>query len=201
MQQRGRQVMIEESLSRAQKDFDMFLEDKVDMDWEDQRRKIFKHFGLSQADDQGAGNFKSTTRGAFGRSGRQSKQAGGAPAHGSAAGSRRSVFGRSALEKSVIGTPGAGLASRQLFEDQADRAEGHAAPAPNIRFFREKMGNYAPKVQELNIARLQDQAYPVLHQFSEVELLTGGDVSSSIALSLSLFSNISNHSPDPTATV
>lgn len=192
--------MIEESLSRAQKDFDTFLEDKVDMDWEDQRRKIFKHFGLSQGDDQSAGNFTSTTRAAFGRSGRQSKQTGGAPGHGSAAGSRRSVFGRSALEKSVIGTPGAGLASRQLYEDQADRAEGHVAPPPNIRFFREKMGNYAPKVQELNVARLQDQAYPVLHQFAEVELLTGGDVSSHINNRRSLFFKVANHVLDPTAT-
>ncbi|KAJ6121455.1 Nuclear pore protein (Nic96) [Penicillium capsulatum] len=183
MQQRGRQVMIEESLARAQKDFDTFLEDKVDMDWEDQRRKIFKHFGLSQADDQGAGNFKSTSRGAFGRSGRQSKQAGG-------------VLGRSALEKSVIGTPGAGLASRQLFEDPTERAEGHAAPPSNIRFFREKMGNYAPKVQELNVARLQDQAYPILHQFSEVELLTGGDTPRQLRDAYQALVGITRESPN-----
>ncbi|KAJ5734205.1 hypothetical protein N7493_002991, partial [Penicillium malachiteum] len=168
IQQRGRQVMIEESLSRAQKDFDAFLEDKVEMDWEEQRQAIFKHFGLSQKDNIG-GSMKATVRGgAFGRSARQSKQAGGAAA------SRRSVFGRSGLDKSVIGTPGNGLTSRQLFEDPNERNEG-LATSPDFRFLREKMGHYAEKVQQLNMARLHEQAYPVLHQFSDVELHTGGD--------------------------
>jgi nuclear pore complex protein Nup93 len=174
IQQRGRQAMIAESLSRAQRDFDSFLEEKVDMDWEDQRRRIFDHFGLSQKDAANAGgHMKSTTTGAFGRSGRQSKQAGLNPG---AAASRRSVFGRSGLDKSVIGTPGAGLASRQLFEDPTERSEGLAAPSANMRFSREKMSNYAEKVQHLNNVRLQDQTYPILHQFSEVELQSGGDI-------------------------
>lgn len=176
IQQRGRQVMIAESLSRAQRDFDTFLEEKVDMDWEDQRRKIFQHFGLSQKDGSAAGDMKSTTRGAFGRSARQSKQAGASQAQGASAASRRSVYGRSALDKSVIGTPGTGLASRQLFEDPSERNEGLAAPSPDLRFLREKMGNYAEKVQNLNMARLQGQAYPILHEFAQVELQTGGDV-------------------------
>ncbi|CAI7583818.1 unnamed protein product [Penicillium pancosmium] len=174
IQQRGRQAMIAESLSRAQRDFDSFLEEKVDMDWEDQRRRIFDHFGLSQKDAANAGGqLKSTTTGAFGRSGRQSKQAGLNPG---AAASRRSVFGRSGLDRSVIGTPGAGLASRQLFEDPAERSEGLTAPSANMRFSREKMSNYAEKVQHLNNVRLQDQTYPILHQFSEVELQSGGDI-------------------------
>lgn len=177
IQQRGRQVMIAESLSRAQKDFDTFLEEKVDMDWEDQRQKIFQHFGLSQNDGPVPGDLRSTTRGAFGRSARQSKQAGAGPAQGPSTASRRSVFGRSALDKSVIGVPGTGLASRQLFEDPTERGEGLAVPSPDLRFLREKMGHYAEKVQELNATRLQAQTYPILHQFEEVELHTGGDVS------------------------
>ena len=171
--------MIAESLSRAQRDFDTFLEEKVDMDWEDQRRKIFQHFGLSQRDGSTAGDLKSTTRGAFGRSARQSKQAGASQAQGPSGASRRSVFGRSALEKSVIGTPGTGLASRQLFEDPSERNEGPAVSSPDLRFLREKMGHYADKVQNLNVARLQGQAYPILHQFAQVELQNGGDVRTS----------------------
>lgn len=174
IQQRGRQAMIAESLSRAQRDFDSFLEEKVDMDWEDQRRRIFDHFGLSQKDAANAGGqMKSTTTGAFGRSARQSKQAGLNPG---AAASRRSVFGRSGLDRSVIGTPGAGLSSRQIFEDPAERSEGLSAPSANARFSREKMSNYAEKVQHLNNVRLQNQTYPVLHQFSDVELQSGGDI-------------------------
>ncbi|KAF3387051.1 Nucleoporin NIC96 [Penicillium rolfsii] len=171
IQQRGRQVMINESLSRAQRDFDTFLEEKVDMDWEEQRQKIFQHFGLSQKDASSAGDLKSTTRGAFGRSARQSK-----PAGGPSAASRRSVFGRSGLDKSVIGTPGAGLASRQLFEDPTERSEGLANPSPDLRFLREKMGHYAEKVQDLNLSRLQGKTYPILHHFLEVEMHAGGDV-------------------------
>lgn len=172
--------MIAESLSRAQKDFDAFLEEKVDMDWEDQRRKIFQHFGLSQKDESTAGDLRSTTRGAFGRSARQSKQANAGPPRGSLNATRRSVFGRSALDKSVIGTPGTGLASRQLFEDPAERGEGQSSPSPDLRFLREKMAHYADKVQELNVMRLRAQTYPVLHQFSTVEARIGGDVSASI---------------------
>ncbi|KAJ5778561.1 hypothetical protein N7520_001807 [Penicillium odoratum] len=169
VQQRGRQVMIAESLSRAQRDFDAFLEEKVDMDWEEQRQNIFHHFGLAQKDSSHGATLKSTMRGgAFGRSARQSKQAGPAA-------SRRSVFGRSGLDKSVIGTPGAGLTSRQLFEDPTERSEGPSAPSPDLRFLREKMGNYAEKVQQLNVVRLQGRTYPVLHQFSEAEMQTGGD--------------------------
>jgi nuclear pore complex protein Nup93 len=169
--------MIAEGLTRAQRDFDAFLEEKVDMDWEDQRQKIFHHFGLSQKDAAGAGGLKSTTRGAFGRSARQSKQTGAAPAHGPSTTSRRSVFGRSGLEKSVIGTPGAGLANRQIFEDPAERNEGTAAHSPDLRFQREKMGHYAEKVQQLNLARLQGKCYPILDEFSYVEVQAGGDVS------------------------
>lgn len=169
IQQRGRQVMIAESLSRAQKDFDTFLEEKVDMDWEEQRQNIFQHFGLSQKDNSNAASFKGTRGGAFGRSARQSRQAGPAA-------SRRSVFGRSGLGKSVIGTPGTGVTSRQLFEDPAERSEGSNAPMPDLRFLREKMGHYAEKVQYLNTSRLHGQTYPILHQFAEVELHTGGDV-------------------------
>jgi len=184
IQQRGRQAMIAESLSRAQKDFDSFLEEKVDMDWEDQRRRIFDHFGLSQKDGANAAHLNSTTQGAFGRSGR-SKQA---PANGAAA-TRRSVFGRSGLDRSVIGTPGAGLASRQLFEDPAERNEGLAASSSNMRFSREKMSHYAEKVQHLNSVRLEGQSFPILHQFSEVEFQTSSDVSSARKYS---YDNIAN---------
>ncbi|KAJ5631698.1 Nucleoporin interacting component Nup93/Nic96 [Penicillium longicatenatum] len=192
IQQRGRQVMIAESLSRAQRDFDSFLEEKVDMDWEEQRQNIFQHFGLAQKDGSHGASLKPTMRGgAFGRSARQSKQ-------GGPAASRRSVFGRSGLDKSVIGTPGAGLTSRQLFEDPAERSEGLTAPSPDLRFLREKMGHYAEKVQELNLVRLQGRTYPVLHQFSEVELQTGGDAPRQLFDAYQALVNIVRESPSIT---
>lgn len=176
MQQRGRQVMIAESLARANRDFDTFLEEKVDLDWEEQRRKIFQHFGLAQNYD-GGDNLGATARGPGGRSTRGPRQTGSVLSPGQAAGSRRSVFGRSGLEKSVIGTPGAGFARSQIFEDPAERNEVLTINTPDFRFLREKMGLYADRVQVLNAARLQAHTFPVFHEFSGVEQQAGGDVS------------------------
>lgn len=174
IQQRGRQVMIAESLARTQRDFDVFLDDKVNMDWEAQRKKIFHHFGLAQKDEEGDG-FGATPRGSFGRS-KHSRQFRATPQHGPSTASRRSVFGKSGLERSVIGTPGSGLAFSQLSESPASRSEGPTPPTADFRFLQEKMGHYADKVQLLNSARLQARAFPILHEFSEVETSAGGDV-------------------------
>lgn len=177
MQQRGRQVMIAESLSRAHRDFDAFLEDKVDLDWEEQRRKIFQHFGLAQSHDNAGDTMGATVKGSTGRFMRQSKQPGSVLSQSPSQGSRRSVFGRSGLEKSVIGTPGTGFSRPQIFEDPAERNEGPSVHAPDFRFLREKMGYYADRVQLLNSARLQAQTFPILHEFSAVEQHAGRDVS------------------------
>ncbi|KAL3469117.1 Nup93/Nic96-domain-containing protein [Aspergillus californicus] len=171
IQQRGRQVMVAESLARAQRDFDSFLDEKVDLDWEEQRHKIFKHFGLSQKEDS-MGDSKLS----FGRSTRQTNQFGSVSAYGPPGGSRRSVFGRSGLDKSVIGTPGAGKASHQLFDDSVERTESSGSQALDTRFLREKMGYYADKVQSLNSFRLQARSFPILHEFADVEKHASGDV-------------------------
>ena len=161
--------MVAESLARAQRDFDSFLEERVDLDWEEQRHKIFQHFGLSQRDDPLGDSGPS-----FGRSTRQANKFGPASTYGL---TRRSVFGRSGLDKSVIGTPGTGKPSHQLFGDSMERTDDSGSNTLDLRFLREKMGYYADKVQSLNSARLQARSFPVLHEFSEVEEHAGGDVS------------------------
>lgn len=168
IQQRGRQAMVAESLARVHRDFDAFLEEKVNLNWDEQRRKIFQHFGLSPKD--AVGNDHAASRGSFGRTARQTKQP-GTPREGS-----RSVFGRSALEKSVIGPPGNPLASSQLFLDPSERNDGTNIQSPDSRFLREKMGYFADKVRRLNRTRLEDRPFPVLHEFAEVEEHAGGDV-------------------------
>ncbi|OKL61982.1 hypothetical protein UA08_02684 [Talaromyces atroroseus] len=165
VQRRGRQAMVAESLARVHRDFDSFLEEKVSMNWDEQRRKIFQHFGLSSRDDLAGG--ESFNRGSFGRTSTHTKLPGPS--------GTRSVFGRSALEKSVIGQPGNVLASSQLFADHGDRGEA-AAQNPDTRFMREKMGLFVKKVGDLNAARLEDKPYPILHEFAEVEDHPGGDV-------------------------
>jgi nuclear pore complex protein Nup93 len=148
------------------------LDEKVDLDWEEQRRRIFQHFGLGQKDDTA-----SDGRGSFGRSMKQSKLPGATPSHIASGVSHRSVFGRSGLEKSVIGAPSTGTASHQFFEDPMERSGTSGAQSPDLRFLREKMGRYADKVQSLNSARLQARTFPILYEFSEVERHVGGDVS------------------------
>ncbi|KAL2866812.1 linker nucleoporin NIC96 [Aspergillus lucknowensis] len=188
LQQRGRQVMIAESLARAQRDFDSFLEEKVDLDWEDQRHRIFKHFGLSQKeDDSGA---------SFGRSTRQPHQFGSTSTYGPSGASRRSVFGRSGLEKSVIGTPGTGKPSYQLFDDPMERTDGSGSQTLDIRFLREKMGYYADKVQSLNSTRLKGRNFPILHEFSDVEKHAGGDVPRQLFGAYRALISIVGESPD-----
>lgn len=169
VQQRGRQAMVAESLARVHRDFDAFLEEKVNMNWDDQRRKIFQHFGLSSRDDLAGG--ESLNRGSFGRSSVHIKQPGQT--------GTRSVFGRSGLEKSVIGQPGNALANSQLFADHSDRGDA-AGQGPDTRFLREKMGLFVRKVSELNAARLEDRPYPIFHEFAEVEDHPGGDVCNSV---------------------
>ncbi|KAJ9399414.1 hypothetical protein DTO282F9_3774 [Paecilomyces variotii] len=175
IQQRGRQAMITESLARVHRDFDAFLEEKVTLNWDEQRRKVFEHFGLAQKGDVHADSFAATTKGSFGRSLKQSKQP-GTPARETLGASRRSVFGRSGLDKSVIGSPGSGLGRSQLFGDQGERSELLGVQSPDTSFLREKMGYFADKVQRLNSARLQQRTFPILHEFAQVEEHAGGDV-------------------------
>ncbi|RAL13619.1 linker nucleoporin NIC96 [Aspergillus homomorphus CBS 101889] len=191
LQQRGRQVMITESLARTQRDFDLFLEEKLDLNWEEQRRKIFQHFGLTHKDD----NTKDG-RSAFGRSVHRAQQLGTASTHGPTSTSRRSVFGRSGLDKSVIGMPGIGAAGLQIFEDQMERNDGSGGHSSDLRFLREKMGYYADKVQLLNSARLQSRTFPILHDFSDVEGRAGGDVPRQLYDAYRALISIVGESPD-----
>jgi nuclear pore complex protein Nup93 len=174
LQQRGRQAMIEESLARVHRDFDAFLEEKVSLNWDEQRRKIFQHFGLAQKDEPVDGQAEASKT-PFGRSAKQPKQPETLPPRDLAASGNRSVFGRSGFQKSVIGSPGTGLTGAQLFGDASEKMEG-VTGSPDTRLFREKMGYFADKVQRLNGARLEEKTYAVLHEFAEVEEYAGGDV-------------------------
>jgi nuclear pore complex protein Nup93 len=171
IQQRGRQAMVAESLACIHREFDSFLEEKVNLNWDEQRRKIFQHFGLSPKDEIVDEN--TVSKGSFRRTTRQSKHG----IHPPGPSGTRSVFGRSALEKSVIGPPGNPLAGSQLFLDPNDRTDTANNQSPDTRFLREKMGYFADKVRRLNGSRLEDRPFPVFHEFAAVEEHAGGDVS------------------------
>lgn len=179
--------MISDGLARSVRDFDAFLDDNVTMGWDEQRKRIYQHFGIKPREDMQGGRSSfgashADSQGGFGRS-RRSKGAG-------LAGSRtagtpgQSVFGRSGLQKSVIGASGPiGTGYQPLFADVEKRMEADGIVAPNSsdRSFREKQGRLADKVQNLNAARLRKRCYPVLHEFSTASTQAGEKHSTGIS--------------------
>ncbi|EFR05537.1 meiotically up-regulated 87 protein [Nannizzia gypsea CBS 118893] len=169
VQQRGREAMIAESLSRARRDFDTFLEDKVSLNWDEQRQKIYEHFGLVSKDDTGTGT------GSFGFSRRDQGGKADKDEHaGYQSTSRRSVFGRSGLSKSIIGSASVGGAG-SIFADSTTRSTLLPQQGSDSRSMREKIGHFGSKVQKLNEMRLQERTFPVLREFAEAQKVADSD--------------------------
>jgi nuclear pore complex protein Nup93 len=163
--------MISDGLARSIRDFDTFLEENVTMEWEAQRKRIYQHFGIKPKETATAGGnsgFGPPESQGFGRS-RRSKAAALASSRASGI-ANASTFGKSSLQKSVIGAAAPiGTNFQPLFSDIEKRieTEGIATPDPNDRFLRERQGRLAEKVQKLNEARLRKRCYPLLHQLRD----------------------------------
>jgi nuclear pore complex protein Nup93 len=156
--------LIEEGLAQSKRDFDNFLEENVQMNWDAQRRKIYEHFGLKAPGEGSAlGASKSgNDRGAFGASLRQSRNLG-------ASGPGMS-FGASGMKKSVLGSTA--LRSTLRANGPTDGGDKTLAPpqvGPEERANRDRMEKYATKVTQFNESRSEGICYPVAHQFAEVE--------------------------------
>lgn len=175
LQQQSTLKMIAEGVDRAHRNFDAFLEENVDINWELQRRKICEHFGLLSkgSDDFNASiNISgSNSEGSFGKSTRRGRKTNTGSVGKSTM--NRSVFGNSGLQKSVIGTPGIGSPNATVF---ADVAEKTSTPVDD-RFTQNQQRKYIDKVQSLNQSRLEETPYPVFQEFSSVESRPGGEVS------------------------
>lgn len=98
-------AMIAEGLEQSKKDFDNFLEDNIQMEWDAQRKRIYEHFGLGRQVENLEASVSAigapVERGAFGRSKRKGR---GFGASASVAGV---TFSASVMNKSVIGAPSA----------------------------------------------------------------------------------------------
>lgn len=168
--------MINEGIQRAHQQFDLYLEENVDINWELQRKKIYEHFGLVKAStvfDESNRASSPAVKGSFGRSTRKGPP--GNSERPSQDSLNRSIFGKSGLQKSVIGSP-PGTGNTPLFADVAEKTG--SLPTVSIdRFTREKEAKFAEKVQSLNQTRLQETPFPVLHQFMDVETQQLGEVS------------------------
>ncbi|KAH7366914.1 Nup93/Nic96-domain-containing protein [Plectosphaerella cucumerina] len=160
--------MIADGLDRSARDFDSFLEDNVTQEWEAQRKRIYEHFGIKARDDgPGAGTPSRESQGGFGRS-RRSKN----PQAGARTG-RQSVFGKSNLQRSVIGTPSKIGSHQSEFADveratdsKGSFAGGHGS---SDRSVREKQTKLAEKIRGLNSSRLIAHPYPILSELADVE--------------------------------
>ncbi|KAL8988715.1 MAG: hypothetical protein Q9177_002259, partial [Variospora cf. flavescens] len=175
MQQQSTLKMIAEGIERAHRNFDAYLDENIDINWEAQRKKIYEHFGLaarggdrSQAASQ---PLSPRAEGSFGRSTRRGRTLKGDQSTQVPFG--RSIFGQSSLQKSVIGTPNAGHKSVSLFTDVEDQS-GQGTVSEN-RFSREKQSKFAQKIQALNRARLQEKPYPIFHELRNVQVQLGGE--------------------------
>ncbi|OAP60686.1 hypothetical protein AYL99_05688 [Fonsecaea erecta] len=161
---KGREAMLKESMERVYREVDSFIEESLGIDFEDQKLRIMEHLGLAPPED-GAGPYAG--RSGFGQTTRRGKEGASETSR-----SARSVFGRSALEKSIIGTPGSGAGTTTFFKSE------NAAPVPSgiprsssqvQRELRAKEKSFITKVEDLNQARLREDSYSLLQNFAETE--------------------------------
>lgn len=165
-------ALIQEGLEQSKRDFDSFLEENVQMEWDAQRKRIYEHFGLAKQSENLAASTSAipgqAARGAFGRSTRR-----GRGLDASTRSSGGMSFGASGM-RSVIGSPATGFQGRGgAIQDSSDRTVVGPQTGPEDRFLRDKQEKFAAKVKELNLARLQEVVYPVLKNFAAVEMQSG----------------------------
>lgn len=160
-------ALIQEGLEQSKRDFDTFLEDNVQIEWDKQRQRIYEHFGLGrQSEDMAASQstFGATARGAFGRSTRKGRSIG--PKGPSGAG--KSTFGASAG-----GPPVLGVSTNVLGGRDADKSVLGGQTGLQDRYVRDKQEKFMDEVKRLNEARLRENTFPILHAFSSVEKAAG----------------------------
>jgi nuclear pore complex protein Nup93 len=194
LQERGREAMIQEAIDRVHRDFDVHLEETLSINFEEQKQKIMQHFGLIPKDD-GADEDEGAQqdKGGFGRSSGRKKAF-----DDSAKASTRSVFGRSGLEKSLIGSPAMGASTTSFFGDSTT-ANGNNVPlgkGQSGRYLRDKERFFLQKVQQFNEARMQERVYPVLRELAMVEDQAGGDSPCQIVDSYNALIDITKENPD-----
>lgn len=158
---KGREAMMREGMDRVYREVDKIIEESLGVDFDEQKLRIMEHFGLVPPGQEGGEDVRTP----FGKSSTLGKDGLSSASRGP-----RSVFGRSAIEKSIIGTPGAGAGSASFFKSEGAAAVSSAFPrGPTSRELREKEKALIGKVEELNRARLQDVPFPLLQSFADAE--------------------------------
>ena len=167
LRKKGRKQMMRENMAQVYREVDQFIEDSLGIDFDEQRQRIMEHFGLvaRDADEEDAA-------GSFGKSGGRKGRNSFAE---TPKGATRSVFGRSALDKSLIGTPGMGGSTTSFFGDEKAQQVSNLMKGQTARDLRDKERLFVEKVEQLNKARLDNENFPIMHHFAEVERSSGLD--------------------------
>jgi len=156
MQAKGREAMLRESMDRVYRDVDAFIEESLGIDFDEQKKRIMQHFGLIAKD---AADDTHPSGASFGQSKSYSKSKS----------SRRSIFGRSGLDKSMIGNATSVAGSPSFFSGQASNAPTGLSKNQTIRDLRDKERMFMQKVEALNKSRVEERNYRIFHEFKGVE--------------------------------
>ncbi|KAF2712324.1 NIC-domain-containing protein [Pleomassaria siparia CBS 279.74] len=190
-------ALIQEGLEQSKRDFDTFLEENVQIEWDNQRKKIYEHFGLSkQSEDMAASQstFGNTgARGAFGRSTRKGRSMGakGMSTNGAS-------FGASGTP--IIGSVLSPNHKRGLTGlDTPDKFMLGGQNGPEDRFTRDKQEKFMDKVKDLNTARQSEAQFSILHAFSEVEKQSGTENTDHFINAYNALISVTGEKPDPYA--
>ncbi|OAG39976.1 hypothetical protein AYO21_05849 [Fonsecaea monophora] len=158
---KGREAMLKESMERVYREVDSFIEESLGIDFEEQKARIMEHLGLASPEDNaGAG-------GGFGKTSGRSKEGASETSRAT-----RSVFGRTAMEKSIIGTPGSGAGTTSFFKSEGAAPVPAGPPRSSSQVQRElraKEKSFISKVEDLNQARVREESYALLQNFAETE--------------------------------
>ena len=157
-------ALIQEGLEQSKRDFDAFLEDNVQMEWDKQRQKIYEHFGLGKQSELAASQatFAATaTRGAFGRSTRKGRSMGAKSVNGAsfAASTSTPVIG-SVMSPYQRGTANGDSSEKPTLAGQVSFGD---------RATREKQERFMGAVRRLNVSRQEEQSFPILDEFGRIE--------------------------------
>jgi nuclear pore complex protein Nup93 len=192
--------MIQDGLDRSARDFDLYLEENMAIEWEAQRKRIYDHFGIKQREPP-AGETAAAGResqAGFGRS-RRGKQP-GTPAKPA----KHSVLGGSGLQRSVIGTPSRIGVHQPEFTDVERPSEPRQAlgvVSADDRALREKQTKLAEKVRSLNAARIFQRPFPVLSEFAEVTTKSHDPHASHVARAYRAMVEIVGENPEAETTL
>ena len=168
---KGREALLRESMSRVYREVDNFIEESLGVDFEEQKIRIMEHFGLIPPDDGSNAGETGRAGGAFRRSTRRGKEEAGKTSQGP-----RSVFGRSAIDKSMIGTPSSIASTSSFFKNEGGASSNSNLPrGQSLRGLRDKEKAFLAQVDGLNRARLTGETFSVLKVFEDVEERNLGD--------------------------